>query len=59
MRVIMASERLEGGWVLVHNFGQHSHGGAWYFVPSNTSISPHADRSLRVESTPSHGGVLF
>ena len=29
VRVIIASERLEGGWILVHNFGQCSHGGAW------------------------------
>ena len=28
----MASERraLEGGWILVHDIGQHSYGGAWY-----------------------------
>ena len=55
----MASERLGGGWILVHNLGQHSHGGAWYFVLSNSRVSPHPVRSLGFESTPSHGGVSY
>ena len=52
----MANERLDGGWMLVHSLGQHSHGGAWYFVPSNARI-PLPARSLHFEPTPSRGGV--
>ena len=59
MCVIMASERLEDSWILVHNSGQHLNGGAWFFAPFNTRISPHPARSLRFESTPSHGGVSY